>query len=75
MGYCDVSPGFGDNAPVGGRRKLQIPPAVAFGPEPAGCFRGECNIPANVTLTYDINFVGVYKWKFKTAKISVYIIA
>ncbi|KAI3842352.1 hypothetical protein MKW98_026142 [Papaver atlanticum] len=117
LGYCDVSPGFGDNAPlgelinihytarfsdgtvfdssykrgryltmrigvgkvikgldqgigggegvppmaVGGRRKLQIPPALAYGPEPAGCFGGECNIPANATLTYDINFVGVYK--------------
>ncbi|MCL7029061.1 hypothetical protein MKW94_007915 [Papaver nudicaule] len=117
LGYCDVSPGFGDNAPygelinihytarfadgtvfdssykrgryltmrigvgkvikgldqgigggegvppmaVGGRRKLQIPPPLAYGPEPAGCFGGECNIPANATLVYDINFVGVYK--------------
>nr|XP_043606660.1 photosynthetic NDH subunit of lumenal location 4, chloroplastic [Erigeron canadensis] len=45
---------------VGGRRKLQIPPELAYGPEPAGCFSGDCNIPANATLLYDINFVNVY---------------
>lgn len=45
---------------VGGKRKLQIPPNLAYGPEPAGCFSGDCNIPANATLLYDINFVGIY---------------
>ncbi|KAL8478942.1 hypothetical protein ACS0TY_030723 [Phlomoides rotata] len=45
---------------VGGKRKLQIPPNLAYGPEPAGCFSGDCNIPANATLVYDVNFVNVY---------------
>ncbi|XP_059624317.1 photosynthetic NDH subunit of lumenal location 4, chloroplastic [Cornus florida] len=45
---------------VGGRRKLQIPPELAYGPEPAGCFSGDCNIPANATLVYDINFINIY---------------
>ncbi|KAK4411640.1 Photosynthetic NDH subunit of lumenal location 4, chloroplastic [Sesamum angolense] len=46
---------------VGGKRKLHIPPQLAYGPEPAGCFSGDCNIPANATLVYDVNFVEVYK--------------
>lgn len=46
---------------VGGKRKLMIPPLLAYGPEPAGCFSGDCNIPANATLLYDILFVGIYK--------------
>ncbi|XP_031093775.1 photosynthetic NDH subunit of lumenal location 4, chloroplastic [Ipomoea triloba] len=46
---------------IGGKRKLQIPPHLAYGPEAAGCFQGDCNIPPNATLTYDINFVEVYK--------------
>ncbi|PON72569.1 Peptidyl-prolyl cis-trans isomerase, FKBP-type [Trema orientale] len=45
---------------VGGKRKLLIPPELAYGPEPAGCFSGDCNIPGNATLVYDINFVGIY---------------
>ncbi|XP_071702354.1 photosynthetic NDH subunit of lumenal location 4, chloroplastic [Rutidosis leptorrhynchoides] len=45
---------------VGGRRKLQIPPELAYGPEPAGCFSGDCNVPANATLLYDIQFVNIY---------------
>ncbi|XP_019086159.1 PREDICTED: photosynthetic NDH subunit of lumenal location 4, chloroplastic isoform X2 [Camelina sativa] len=45
---------------VGGKRKLQIPPQLAYGPEPAGCFSGDCNIPGNATLLYDINFVEIY---------------
>ncbi|XVE86730.1 hypothetical protein DITRI_Ditri18aG0057100 [Diplodiscus trichospermus] len=50
---------------VGGKRKLQIPPNLAYGPEPAGCFSGDCNIPANATLLYDINFVGIYSGNAK----------
>ncbi|KAL0908544.1 hypothetical protein M5K25_023040 [Dendrobium thyrsiflorum] len=46
---------------VGGKRKLFIPPKLAYGPEPAGCFSGDCNIPANATLLYDVLFVGIYK--------------
>lgn len=46
---------------VGGKRKLQIPPHLAYGPEPAGCFSGDCNIPGNATLTYDVKFVNIYK--------------
>ncbi|XP_074565847.1 photosynthetic NDH subunit of lumenal location 4, chloroplastic [Curcuma longa] len=46
---------------VGGKRKLLIPPLLAYGPEPAGCFQGDCNIPGNATLLYDILFVGIYK--------------
>ncbi|KAI9114041.1 hypothetical protein K1719_015292 [Acacia pycnantha] len=45
---------------IGGKRKLRIPPHLAYGPEPAGCFSGDCNIPGNATLLYDINFVGIY---------------
>ena len=45
---------------VGGKRKLQIPPELAYGPEPARCFLGDCDIPGNATLLYEINFVGIY---------------
>ncbi|XP_042517930.1 photosynthetic NDH subunit of lumenal location 4, chloroplastic isoform X2 [Macadamia integrifolia] len=60
----DQGIGGGEGVPpmlVGGKRKLQIPPELAYGPEPAGCFSGDCNIPGNATLVYDINFVGIYK--------------
>ncbi|KAI3441120.1 Peptidylprolyl isomerase [Psidium guajava] len=50
---------------VGGKRKLQIPPQLAYGPEPAGCFSGDCNIPANATLVYDIKLVGIYSGNAK----------
>ncbi|KMT08830.1 hypothetical protein BVRB_6g135540 [Beta vulgaris subsp. vulgaris] len=53
----------GDGVPpmqIGGKRKLRIPPELAYGPEAAGCFSGDCNIPANSTLLYDINFVEIY---------------
>ncbi|KAF5195118.1 Fk506-binding protein [Thalictrum thalictroides] len=59
----DQGIGGGEGVPpmlVGGKRKLQIPPHLAYGPEPAGCFSGDCNIPANATLLYDISFVRVY---------------
>ncbi|VAI49269.1 unnamed protein product [Triticum turgidum subsp. durum] len=48
---------------VGGKRKLMIPPILAYGPEPAGCFSGDCNIPGNSTILYDILLVGIYKWR------------
>ncbi|KNA25213.1 hypothetical protein SOVF_008520 [Spinacia oleracea] len=53
----------GDGVPpmqVGGKRKLRIPPHLGYGPEPAGCFSGDCNVPANATLLYDVTFMGVY---------------
>ncbi|CAD6242347.1 unnamed protein product [Miscanthus lutarioriparius] len=46
---------------VGGKRKLMIPASLAYGPEPAGCFSGDCNIPGNATLLYDLYLVGIYK--------------
>ncbi|RLM79732.1 photosynthetic NDH subunit of lumenal location 4, chloroplastic [Panicum miliaceum] len=46
---------------VGGKRKLMIPATLAYGPEPAGCFSGDCNIPGNSTLLYDLFLVGIYK--------------
>lgn len=46
---------------VGGKRKLMIPASLAYGPEPAGCFSGDCNIPGNSTLLYDLFLVGIYK--------------
>nr|ACU15661.1 unknown [Glycine max] len=63
---------------IGGKRKLQIPPHLAYGPEPAGCFSGDCNIPANATLLYDINFVEVYSGTdqsevSQTGQIHIYI--
>ncbi|KAK4256708.1 hypothetical protein QN277_006397 [Acacia crassicarpa] len=50
---------------IGGKRKLRIPPHLAYGPEPAGCFSGDCNIPGNATLLYDIKFVGIYSGNAK----------
>lgn len=50
---------------IGGKRRLQIPPHLAYGPEPAGCFSGDCNIPGNATLLYDIKFVGIYSGNAK----------
>ncbi|KAL9340456.1 hypothetical protein Peur_066675 [Populus x canadensis] len=43
----------------GGKHKLHIPPLLAYGPEHAGCFSGDSNIPGNSTLLYHINFVRV----------------
>lgn len=88
----------------GGKRKLHIPPRLAYGPEPAGCFSGEkpyiytietlfrfswcenklcfgagdCNIPANATLVYDVNFVNVYSgnrksWSLPNLRTKTYI--
>lgn len=70
IGWGKVLPGLeqgilgGGGVPpmfVGGKRKLMIPPLLAYGSEPAGCFSGDCNIPGNATLLYDILFVGIYK--------------
>ncbi|XP_074570510.1 photosynthetic NDH subunit of lumenal location 4, chloroplastic-like [Curcuma longa] len=70
IGAGKVLPGFdqgilgGGGVPpmlVGGKRTLLIPPLLAYGPEPAGCFQGDCNIPENATLLYDILFVVIYK--------------
>ncbi|MCE3052465.1 Photosynthetic NDH subunit of lumenal location 4, chloroplastic [Datura stramonium] len=45
---------------VGGKRKLQIPPHLAYGPEPAGqAFQG-LQYSGNATLVYDINFLELY---------------
>uniref|UniRef100_A0A0F7H194 peptidylprolyl isomerase n=1 Tax=Geranium maderense TaxID=28964 RepID=A0A0F7H194_9ROSI len=59
----DQGIGGGEGVPpmqVGGKRKLRIPPELAYGPEPAGCFSGDCNIPGNATLLYDIKLVEMY---------------
>lgn len=29
---------------AGGKRKLKIPPRLAYGPEPAGCFSGDASM-------------------------------
>ncbi|KAH7861069.1 hypothetical protein Vadar_021273 [Vaccinium darrowii] len=60
----DQGIGGGEGVPpmlLGGKRKLYIPPKLAYGPEAAGCFQGDCNIPGNATLVYDVHFVEVYK--------------
>uniref|UniRef100_A0A0F7CZ83 peptidylprolyl isomerase n=1 Tax=Erodium texanum TaxID=28960 RepID=A0A0F7CZ83_EROTE len=59
----DQGIGGGEGVPpmqIGGERRLRIPPQLAYGPEPAGCFSGDCNIPGNATLLYEIKLVGMY---------------
>uniref|UniRef100_A0A0F7GZK2 peptidylprolyl isomerase n=1 Tax=Erodium trifolium TaxID=337410 RepID=A0A0F7GZK2_9ROSI len=59
----DQGIGGGEGVPpmqIGGTRKLRIPPQLAYGPEPAGCFSGDCNIPGNATLLYEIKLMGMY---------------
>uniref|UniRef100_A0A0F7H0S7 peptidylprolyl isomerase n=1 Tax=California macrophylla TaxID=337344 RepID=A0A0F7H0S7_9ROSI len=59
----DQGIGGGEGVPpmqIGGKRALRIPPELAYGPEPAGCFSGDCNIPGNATLLYEIKLVNMY---------------
>ncbi|KAJ7526549.1 hypothetical protein O6H91_16G011500 [Diphasiastrum complanatum] len=43
---------------AGGKRKLRIPPELAYGERGAGCSRGSCLIPPNSVLLFDVEFVG-----------------
>lgn len=70
IGVGKVIPGWdlgilgGDGVPpmlAGGKRKLRIPPELAYGQYPVGCYAGKCNIPGNSTLLYDMMFIGLYK--------------
>lgn len=43
---------------AGGKRKLMIPPMLAYGPEPAGCFSGTMELRANLIASIlTLNFV------------------
>ena len=44
---------------VGGQRRLIIPPALGFGPQPRRDENGEVVIPGNSTVVYDIEVVQV----------------
>ncbi|KAM0936581.1 putative peptidylprolyl isomerase [Dioscorea sansibarensis] len=42
----------------GGKRKLKVPPELAYGIRGAGCKAGSCIIPPNSTLLFDVEFIG-----------------
>ncbi|KAH9295268.1 hypothetical protein KI387_038856, partial [Taxus chinensis] len=63
IGVGKVIPGWdlgilgGDGVPpmlAGGKRKLRVPPELAYGQYSVGCYAGKCNIPGNATLLYDM---------------------
>ncbi len=61
-GRDGLIPGFAQGvitAKVGGTRRLIIPPALAYGSQPRLDRAGEVIIPANSTLIFDVEIIGV----------------
>ncbi|TXG48393.1 hypothetical protein EZV62_027687 [Acer yangbiense] len=51
----------GDGVPpmlAGGKRKLKIPPELAYGMRGAGCRGGSCIIPPDSVLLFDVELIG-----------------
>ncbi|KAJ6945904.1 hypothetical protein NC651_000850 [Populus alba x Populus x berolinensis] len=51
----------GDGIPpmlAGGKRKLKLPPELAYGMRGAGCKGGSCIIPPDSVLLFDVEFIG-----------------
>ncbi|KAB5573331.1 hypothetical protein DKX38_000525 [Salix brachista] len=51
----------GDGIPpmlAGGKRKLKLPPELAYGMRGAGCKGGSCIIPPDAVLLFDVEFIG-----------------
>ena len=44
---------------VGGRRRLTIPPSLAYGSEGARCDSVGCDIPPGSTLIFDVHLLGI----------------
>ena len=66
LGRNNVIPGWEQGIPgmrVGGKRQLLIPPDLAYGRRGAGCppagQEGECTIPPNSTLIFDVELLNV----------------